>query len=542
MNGSWKRRVVFWALPVAFGTGFGAGSLATRVTTVPQPPLQLAHHLPDIQDLGTNAAPAVGHPVSRIDAGPTPLRPSIVLPSPENLREPPQRAILLASTATRMLLPENPTDEAPPLVVLPDEATALAAEPTRESPGEDSLVQTASLTPAMLAVPATPPVEQITVGRGDTLSKILDRAEIDPAQAYAAVESLRDVYDPRRLKVGQELLITAAAADDGETGRRLVSLALDLDFDHQIRVVRDADGHYSAGKHERAQHRELVLRSGTIDDSLFLSADRADVPRGTTVNMIRLFSWDVDFQRDIRAGDGFEMLFEEVSLEDQADAVRGGDLLYAGLSLSGETLDAFRFEPEPGEVEYFDRTGRSLRKFLLRTPIDGARLSSGFGMRKHPILGYSRMHKGVDFAAPTGTPIYAAGSGRVIQAGRKGGYGNYIRVRHSGEYHTAYAHLSRFAKGIGPGKRVRQGQVIGYVGSTGRSTGPHLHYEVLRNDKQVNPLKVKQPPNTKLAGAVLERFHQEVARIDRLRGSLNSDTQIASSSPEATVQPAAGIH
>jgi murein DD-endopeptidase MepM/ murein hydrolase activator NlpD len=342
------------------------------------------------------------------------------------------------------------------------------------------------------------------------------------------VQSLRGVYDPRRLRVGQELLITAAATQDGSAGRQLMSLALDLDFDQRIRVTRGPDGSYSADKLQRPQRRELVRRAGTIDDSLFLSADRSDVPRGITIDLIRLFSWDVDFQRDIRAGDGFEILFEEVSLEDDTDAVRGGDLLYAGLSLSGESLDAFRFEPEDGEVEYFDRTGRSLRKFLLRTPIDGARLSSRFGMRKHPILGYSRMHKGADFAAPSGTPIYAAGSGRVVSAGRNGGYGNYIRLRHSGEYSTAYAHLSRFAKGIGPGKRIRQGQVIGYVGTTGRSTGAHLHYEVLRNDKQINPLEVKQPPTSQLTGADLKRFNTEVARIDRLRHELTRDTQVAS--------------
>ena len=208
------------------------------------------------------------------------------------------------------------------------------------------------------------------------------------------------------------------------------------------------------------------------------------------------------------------------------------------LSLSGETLDAFRFEPQDGEIEYFDRTGRSLRKFLLRTPVDGARLSSTFGMRRHPILGYSLMHKGIDFAAPSGTPIYAAGGGRVVAAGRNGGYGNYIRVRHSGEYSTAYAHLSRFAKGVKAGQRVRQGQVIGYVGTTGRSTGPHLHYEVLRNDQQINPLEIKQPPATQLAGADLERFNEEVARIDRLRGDLPGSTQIAS---KADQPPAAAI-
>jgi murein DD-endopeptidase MepM/ murein hydrolase activator NlpD len=243
-----------------------------------------------------------------------------------------------------------------------------------------------------------------------------------------------------------------------------------------------------------------------------------------------MFSWDVDFQRDLRAGDGFETMFEEVSLEDGSGAVRGGDVLYAGLTLSGEILDAYRFEVEDGEVEYFDRTGRSLRKFLMRTPVDGARLSSGFGMRRHPILGYSRMHKGVDFAAPSGTPIYAAGAGRVVSAGRNGGYGNYIRLRHSGEYSTAYAHLSRFAKGIRAGSRIQQGQVIGYVGTTGRSTGPHLHYEILRNDAQINPLSVRQPPNTQLAGADLERFRAEVGRIDQLRAELaRGDTQLASS-------------
>ena len=198
-------------------------------------------------------------------------------------------------------------------------------------------------------------------------------------------------------------------------------------------------------------------------------------------------------------------------------------------------------EREDGEAEYFDRTGRSLRKFLLRTPVDGARLSSTFSMRKHPILGYSLMHKGVDFAAPSGTPIYAGGGGRVAVAGRNGGYGNYIRVRHSAEYSTAYAHLSRFAKGIKPGQRVRQGQVIGYVGSTGRATGPHLHYEVLRNDQQINPLKIKQSPATQLAGADLERFQEEVARIDRLRHEMTRDTQVASKADQSPATPVAAI-
>jgi murein DD-endopeptidase MepM/ murein hydrolase activator NlpD len=374
------------------------------------------------------------------------------------------------------------------------------------------------------------PTEQIVVRRGDTLMDILLRAGIERGEAYAALESLRDVYDPRQLRAGQQLTLTAAQGDDGATQRDLLGLAFDLSFDHQIRITRAADGHYAAAKVERPQQRQLVRRAAVIDDSLYLAAARIALPQDVTYNLVKMFSWDVDFQRDLRAGDGFETMFEEVSLEDGSGAVRGGDVLYAGLTLSGEILDAYRFEVEDGEVEYFDRTGRSLRKFLMRTPVDGARLSSGFGMRRHPILGYSRMHKGVDFAAPSGTPIYAAGAGRVVSAGRNGGYGNYIRLRHSGEYSTAYAHLSRFAKGIRAGSRIQQGQVIGYVGTTGRSTGPHLHYEILRNDAQINPLSVRQPPNTQLAGADLERFRAEVGRIDQLRAELaRGDTQLASS-------------
>jgi murein DD-endopeptidase MepM/ murein hydrolase activator NlpD len=527
---------LLWALPIAFGIGFGAGSMTTRVVMIPDDPLALAP-VPDVKDEPATvipaaqaakprpaaqaarnlpATPADWNRMAPMEAGPTPLRPAAELSVSEGLQAPPKRALLLAATATRRL-----------------QQGGLSSDAER--------TQEARLTKASLRDADPGAVQQVTVRRGDTLSNILDRAQIDAAQAHAVVQSLRGVYDPRRLKVGQELMITAGAARDGGAGRELMSLALDLDFDHQLRVTRGPDGSYSADKVERPQRRELVRRAGAIDDSLFLSADRADVPRGITIDLIRLFSWDVDFQRDIRVGDGFEALFEEVSLEDQTGDVRGGDLLYAGLSLSGEILDAFRFEREDGEVEYFDRTGRSLRKFLLRTPVDGARLSSTFGPRRHPILGYSLMHKGVDFAAPSGTPIYAAGSGRVVTAGRNGGYGNYIRVRHSGEYSTAYAHLSRFAKGIRPGQRVRQGQVIGYVGTTGRSTGPHLHYEVLRSDQQINPLKIKQPPATQLAGADLERFNEEVARIDRLRGELTRSTQVASKADQPPAAPVAAI-
>ena len=251
--------------------------------------------------------------------------------------------------------------------------------------------------------------------------------------------------------------------------------------------------------------------------------------------LIRMFSWDVDFQRDIRHGDHFETLYEEVTLEKDESQVKG-ELVYAGLTLRGKLIDAYLFSPDGGLKTYYDSEGRSLRKFLLRTPIDGARLSSHFGKRRHPVLGYTKMHKGTDFAAPRGTPIYAGGSGRIDKAERFGGYGNYVRIRHSDAWSTAYAHMHNFAKGIRPGVRVRQGQIIGYVGSTGRSTGNHLHYEVLQNGTQVNPMTMKQPALASLSGADLEAFQKERDRIDALREQFAEQPLLTSRAAETAAR------
>ena len=241
--------------------------------------------------------------------------------------------------------------------------------------------------------------------------------------------------------------------------------------------------------------------------------------------IIRIYSWDVDFQREIQSGDRFEVAYERF-VDDEGDVVRHGEVIFARLNLSGDLNALYRFESRPGSVDYFDEKGRSAKRPLLRTPIDGARLSSRFGKRRHPVLGYTRMHRGVDFAAATGTPIYAAGDGVVSYRGRKGGYGNYIRLRHSAGYNTAYAHMSRFKKGIALGSRVRQGQVIGFVGTTGRSTGPHLHYEILSNGRQVNPLTVKMPSGTRLGKKELAKFQSKRANIDALVAGLQKETLI----------------
>jgi murein DD-endopeptidase MepM/ murein hydrolase activator NlpD len=206
--------------------------------------------------------------------------------------------------------------------------------------------------------------------------------------------------------------------------------------------------------------------------------------------------------------------------------VGAGEVRYARLDIGGRVLEAFRFERDD-EAAFFTREGESLRKFLLRTPVSGARMSSGYGMRRHPILGYTRMHRGVDFAAPTGTPIYAAGDGRLARVGRYGGYGNYVRIEHGDGYATAYAHLSRFADGMRSGRRVEQGEVIGYVGSTGRSTGPHLHFEVLKHGRQVDPLRVAQPPAENLRGAALAAFRREIRAVETRLAELGGRTVTA---------------
>jgi murein DD-endopeptidase MepM/ murein hydrolase activator NlpD len=267
--------------------------------------------------------------------------------------------------------------------------------------------------------------------------------------------------------------------------------------------------------------------AGVIAESVYGAARAAGLPNQTLAEMIKLLSWDVDLQRDIHPGDRFEAVYERRLNEDGAFAA-AGDLLFVGLDTREREVEAYRFAAADGTASYYDRDGRALRKWLLRTPIDGARLSSKFGPRRHPVLGYTRMHKGIDFAAPTGTPILAAGDGVVDFAGRNKGYGNYVRVRHDGEYSTAYAHLSRFQKGMKRGRRITQGEVIGYVGSTGLSTGPHLHYEVLRRGAQVNPLAIKAAAFAdRLRGAELSRFLALRDRIDELRRRPDRDKLVA---------------
>jgi murein DD-endopeptidase MepM/ murein hydrolase activator NlpD len=365
--------------------------------------------------------------------------------------------------------------------------------------------------------PPMPITRVVAVESGDNLMGVLIRAGAERTVAHAAIQSLKGSYDPRRdLNIGDELQITfgpgtirsventEAEAEDNPN-YVLARLTIPVSYDKLIDVSRNEEGEYNASEVERPLVREVVTASGQIESSLFVAARDAGIPARVLAELIRVYSFDIDFQRDIWQGDKFELMYEQFRGEN-GDIVHEGEIFYAKLTLRDTETPLYRYETTAGNLDYFNSKGNSVRKTLMRTPVDGARLSSRFGKRKHPILGYTRMHAGVDFAAPTGTPIYAAGNGTVVQAGRNGGYGNYIRIRHNGTYQTAYAHLSKFARKTRKGARVKQGQVIGYIGTTGRSTGPHLHYEVLRNGRQINPRSVRIPSGEKLKGAELKKF------------------------------------
>ena len=352
---------------------------------------------------------------------------------------------------------------------------------------------------------------KLEVGQGDTLLKLLTRdGDVDAADANQAIAALGDAWDPRSLKPGQEIELTF---DQTGEDREFFSLSMSPSVDRTVSVERQQDGGYEKAVTQVELTTKPVARAFEIHDSLLAAGRDAGIPMGQLLTLIRLYSYDVDFQRDIQPGNRLEVLYETLVTPDGALA-RSGDLLFARLTLDDQVLPIYRFKTDDGEIGYYTETGVSIRKTLLKTPVDGVRVTSGFGMRRHPVLGYSRMHRGIDFGAPTGTPIFAAGDGVVAKVGGVRGYGNYIRLRHNGTTETAYAHMSRYARGMSVGTRVRQGQVIGYVGSTGMSTGPHLHFEVLVGGEQVNPLNVaKTASGNKLGGKELARFKSVVADV-----------------------------
>ena len=383
------------------------------------------------------------------------------------------------------------------------------------------------------AVTALPDLKvPLRAGRGDTLAGMLTGAGVSAADAEGAISALSKHFNPRRIKRGQTVavLFTPPAMGSPEANRpepgKFLGLVVEPGYDTAIRVKKTAEGAFSAAKIQKTLTQDPARAEGVIRTSLYVAGRQAGIPRRVLAELIRAYSWDVDFQRDIRAGDRFEVMYERF-FDGQGRLVYSGPILFAALTLSGKRHPTYLHATKDGDGDYFDDKGQSARKALMRTPIDGARLSSGFGRRRHPILGYTKLHRGVDFAAPQGTPIYAAGNGVVVRSGRNGAYGKYIRIRHNSRYSTAYAHMRAINRSARRGKRVKQGHIIGYVGSTGRSTGPHLHYEILAGGVRTNPMKIKMPSGRKLKGEALEDFQVARAIIDGKFAALETETKVA---------------
>jgi murein DD-endopeptidase MepM/ murein hydrolase activator NlpD len=360
----------------------------------------------------------------------------------------------------------------------------------------------------------------LEVRPGETLERAVQRAGVTAEEAQQAVDALGRAMDTIHIKAGLDFDAAVAQPHGGDRPARLIGLSLRTGPATAVTLSRTFDGALRLRALEEKVTDETKVADGEIQGSLYESAARLGATPAITAQVAKLFAHKLDFQRDIQPGDDFRLVFDR-KVTESGRTIETGELEYAEL----HGVKFFRFERDGGDAEYFDETGKNIRGFLLRTPVDGARLTSGFGKRRHPILGYARAHQGVDFGAGGGTPVLAAGDGVVVKAGRWGGYGNWLQIRHSGGWDTGYAHLSRYAKGLRPGMKVRQGQVVAYVGSTGMSTGPHLHYEVWQRGRRVNPVGAKVPQGTILAGAELVRFKAEKSRLERLLAQGDAKTQ-----------------
>ncbi|MBR0652981.1 peptidoglycan DD-metalloendopeptidase family protein [Roseomonas terrae] len=405
--------------------------------------------------------------------------------------------------------------------VVPVVQTAALTDPPS---AEDGPAPTAEALLPMVTAEIDPGPQQrvLVVSRGDTLAGLLSDAGIDDGQAQMAIASLSRRFRPNTLRPGHEIAIRVSSDESPS----LLEVEIEPEAGRTIRATRQPDGGWTDEETLADRDRFLVRAEGAVDGGLFPAMTRAGVPAGMALSLIRILGHQVDFQRDLQPGDRFSILFDRFRESDGGDVLGHGQILKASLTLSDRTLEIWRHRNRDGDVDWYDAQGRSLRRSFLRTPLDGARISSGFGRRSHPVLGYTRMHQGIDFAAPTGTPVYAAGDGTIVSAKREGGYGLLVRIRHANGVQTRYAHLSRFARGIAAGRTVRQGSVIGHVGSTGMSTGPHLHYEVVVNNRAVNPAQHVQPP-VRLAGAELTAFRTRQRQLTGLAAGFATANEVA---------------
>jgi murein DD-endopeptidase MepM/ murein hydrolase activator NlpD len=398
------------------------------------------------------------------------------------------------------------------------DATSTDAVTASNAPSPFAQIQTAAAGTAQAAATSArdPSRKSLTVSKGDTLSTLFSKAGLSTNDLHEAVNSSKDAKRFSRLDVGQVLEFNLSASGKLQ---RLQSKLSDLE---SISLDKTAQGYAFKREMVKPDLRTTYTR-GTINSSLSQSAQTAGLPHSVTMDMASVFAYDIDFSEDIRQGDEFELVYEQKVINDKT--VGTGNILSARFTNRGKIFTAVRYTNKQGVTSYYTAEGNSMRKAFIRSPVDFARISSGFSMgRRHPILNKIRAHKGIDYAAARGTPIKAAGDGRVTLAGRHGGYGNAVVIQHGNSYKTLYGHMQGFAKGVRTGSSVKQGQIIGYIGTTGLSTGPHLHYEFQVNGRHVNPLSIKTAMADPIAKAEKQRFLQQsqplVARMNQEKTSM----------------------
>jgi len=346
---------------------------------------------------------------------------------------------------------------------------------------------------------------------GETFDKILNKYLIEKDEIVKIKNVLKKIVNLNKLKTKQSIHIKL-----DKTNNKITEFIYQVSNTQKIYLKRNIENDNFNEKILSVKlNKEIIYKENIILQSLYKSANQENIPANIIVEFAGIYGFQVDFQRDIRKKDKFQIMYE-IFLNEKKEIIETGEILFANLKLSGQDNSLYYFDKKDSQGHY-DKNGKSVKKALMKTPINGARLSSPFGMRKHPIDGFNKMHQGTDFAAPMGTPIMASGDGTIKKAGWCGGGGNCVKIKHNSTYQTVYAHMSKFARGIKSGIRVKQGQIIGYVGSTGKSTGPHLHYEVIVNGKKVNSQKLKLPSGKILKGKERKEFETKKIKIDVLK-------------------------
>lgn len=414
--------------------------------------------------------------------------------------------------------------------ILPDDAKATrapdftASQPHIEPPTKLEIPDQPSNEPEQLTItPKLPGQWQTaTVKSGDNLSLLFDRNNLSPQELYKVTSNKTATKQLKRLFPGDEIKLRI---DEN----KLTELSYKFDLGKSLHMVRNEDS-FDVEIIERPLEYRNAQATATIDDSLFLSAQAAGLSDKLTMELAGIFGWDIDFALDIRQGDNFAVVYEEVFLD--GEKVRDGNIVAATFTNRSKSFEAIRYTDSNNRTDYYSADGHSMRKAFLRTPVDFSRISSRFNLkRKHPVLNRIRAHKGVDYAASRGTPIKATGDGKIIHRGKKGGYGNTVIIQHGSSYSTLYAHMSNYARGIRAGSRVKQGQTIGYVGSSGLATGPHLHYEFRLNGSVRNPLTVKLPDAHPLSKEFLTDFKQQANQVMANLKLLNQTNLTVASNP-----------